>query len=438
MVRVRRSAAMQVVLNGRRVGIFERSASGATSFTYDAAWLDWEHVFPISLSLPLRHQKFTGAPVITVFENLLPDNDDVKKRLAQRVQADGVDAFSLLAKIGQDCVGALQFLPREAVIEPVGRPVGREVGDDAIAEILRNLRNNPLGVEVSDTRDFRISIAGAQEKTALLYREGQWFEPNGATPTTHILKPQIGVLPNGLDMTRSVENEYYCMRLCAALGLPVATTEILDFEDERVLCIERFDRRWTEDGRLLRLPQEDFCQALSIPPIRKYNRDGGPGIVESLRLLQASNKPEADQRLFLKAQIIFWLMAATDGHAKNFSIFLQPEGRFEMTPLYDILSLQPDFDRGHIKRRELKLAMAVGDRRHYRLFDILPRHFGQSVKLASLSPKIVDDIFEEVESLLEGALRETFMEMPDDFPSSIAESVAAAMRSRIRSYSRAS
>jgi serine/threonine-protein kinase HipA len=425
------SGALQVMLNGRGVGILERAKSGAISFVYDEQWLSWEHAFPVSLSLPLQRQRLIGEPVIAVFENLLPDNIDIRKRLAARTQADGTDAFSLLAKIGRDCVGALQFLPSEAAIEPVGRVEGHEIDEATIAALLRDLSNKPLGVGITDERDFRISIAGAQEKTALLRKGGHWFEPIGATPTTHILKPQIGKTRDGMDMSHSVENEYFCLRLCAALGMPTALTEILDFEEVRVLSVERFDRVWTDDGRLLRLPQEDFCQALGVPPTIKYNVEGGPGIVECLRFLKTSNNPEADQRMFLKAQIIFWLMAATDGHAKNYSVFLEPGERFRMTPLYDVLSAQPNYDAHEMRRRELKLAMAVGNRRNYGIYKIAPRHFGQSAKLAALSPDIANDIFEEVRVRMEDALQETFEAMPKYFPMELADSVASGMRLRL-------
>ncbi|AWZ01967.1 serine/threonine-protein kinase HipA [Rhodobiaceae bacterium] len=426
----RLSGKLHVVLNGRNVGILERASSGAISFVYSEDWLDWRNAFPISLSLKLRRQKYIGAPVAAVFENLLPDNDVIRKRLAERTGAINTDAFSLLSKIGRDCVGALQFVPIDEPIEEVGYIRGNELNNAEIAQLLRELRTNPLGITMGDDRDFRISIAGAQEKTALLFSDGLWQEPIGATATTHILKPRIGKLPNGLDMTESVENEHFCMRLCSALGLPVAQTEILDFEDIRVLSVERFDRSWTKDGRLLRLPQEDFCQALSVPPAQKYNSEGGPGIVECLRLLKTSDRPDEDQRLFLKSQIVFWMMAATDGHAKNFSVFLRPGGRFRMTPLYDVLSAQPNYVAGELRRRDLKLAMAAGDSRYYALSRIHPRHFAQSAKAAALSTNLAIEIYEEIQLSLDGALQETIRSMPDGFPVRLAEAIGLGMRER--------
>src|SRR5262249_45392510 len=213
---------------------------------------------------------------------------------------------------------------------------------------------------------------GAQEKTAFLFWKDRWHVPHSATPTTHIMKPQIGKLSNGIDLTRSVENEYLCLKLIAAFGLPSANVAIADFKGYRALVVERFDRLWTKERskRLLRLPQEDCCQALSVPPTRKYETDGGPGIADVLEMLKGSDDPDADRRMFLKAQILNWLLAATDGHAKNFSIFLRPGGRFRLAPLYDVMSAQPARDAGQLQRNKMKLALAVGERQHYVVEDI--------------------------------------------------------------------
>src|SRR5207247_8200343 len=135
---------------------------------------------------------------------------------------------------------------------------GEAISDQDVEKLLSNLVRAPLGLDLD--REFRISVAGAQQKTALLHYKGKWFKPHGTTPTTHILKTQIGTLPNGIDLSNSVENEYYCLKLMAAFGLPVNAAEIRVFGETKALVIERFDRKWTRDGRLLRIPQEDFCQ----------------------------------------------------------------------------------------------------------------------------------------------------------------------------------
>lgn len=429
MARKRTRIPLDVYLNARLVGRLRRLGSGAIDFQYDTSWLDWDHALPVSVSLPLREDRYTGDPVIAVFDNLLPDSESIRRRVAERVKASGHDAYSLLAKVGRDCVGALQFLPEGQEPGRAGVVKGRAVGDDYIAKKIRDLSVNPLGVD--EDEEFRISIAGTQEKTAFLYWKRKWHIPHGMTATTHIMKPQIGMLPSGIDLTQSVENEHLCLKLTEALGLPSAKTEIADFEGERVLVIERFDRRWTEDKRLLRLPQEDCCQALSIPPTLKYETDGGPGMADILGLLKGGDEPEADRRMFLKAQIVFWLLGATDGHAKNFSIFLSPGARFNMTPLYDVMSVQPAVDAGQLRKNRMKLALAVGDKRHYVIDTILPRHFTQTAEKNGLPAAVVEDICAELAGTAESTIDDTLASLPEDFPVALAESIAGGMRARL-------
>lgn len=430
MAKKRTRIPLNVYLNGRLVGRLRKETSGAIDFQYDGSWLDWEHALPVSLSLPLREDRYIGDPVIAVFDNLLPDNEGIRKSLAERVKADGYDAYSLLAAIGRDCVGALQFLPEDSQPEPSGTITGRPVDDEEIGRLVSNLASAPLGVD--EDAEFRISLAGAQEKTALLYWNDQWHIPHGTSATTHILKPQIGMLGNGIDMAQSVENEHFCMRLMEELGLPTAETDIQDFGGSRVLVVKRFDRLWTKDKRLIRLPQEDLCQALSVPPTLKYQSDGGPGMPEVLDLLKGSDNPETDQKMFLKAQIIFWLIGATDGHAKNFSLFLTPGGRFSMTPIYDVLSAQPNMDAGQIRRNRMKLALSVGDKRHYVIEQILPRHFQQTAKRCGIAESMIDDILEEMLGAMPDAFERTIAAMPAEFPEEMAASIKTAALTRLR------
>ena len=434
MARRRTRVPLDVYLNSRLVGRLRRMASGVIDFQYDPSWLDWEHALPISTSLPLREDRYGGDPVVVVLDNLLPDSEPVRRRVAERVRAEGYDAYSLLAKVGRDCAGALQFLPEGQEPGLAGMLEGHEVDDGQIARRIRNLARAPLGVDEDD--EFRISIAGMQEKTALLCWKDKWHLPRGSTATTHIVKPQIGMLPNGLDRSRSVENEHLCLRLAAALDLPAATSEITDFDGERVLVIERFDRRWTRDGRLLRLPQEDFCQALSVPPTLKYQSDGGPGMADLLELLKGSDEPEADRRMFVKAQIAFWLLGATDGHAKNFSIFLRPGGRFTLTPLYDVMSAQPAVDAGQLRRKEFRFALSIGDNRHYVMEGILPRHFAQTAARAGMPPREVREICVELLDAAEVSIAATLESMPGIFPAELTESVTEGIRARLRRIER--
>lgn len=436
MARRKRHPPLRVLLNNRPIGRLQKASSGAIDFQYDPEWLNRDRAIPISLSLPLREDAYRGGVVTAVFDNLLPDSDAIRRRVAEKVGAEGIDAYSLLKAIGRDCVGALQFVHDDDDDDDRhddlnGKTMqGESLSDGQIEKLLKGLAQAPLGLTRDD--EFRISVAGAQEKTALLRLDGQWLKPHGTTPTTHILKGAINELPNGIDLSHSVENEYYCLRLADAFGLPVNNADIGTFGKTKALVIERFDRRWTKDGRLLRIPQEDFCQALSVPPTLKYQSDGGPNLVQVLDLLKGSDDPTRDQQIVLKAQIFFWLVGATDGHAKNFSIFLGPGGSYRLTPLYDILTVQPSLDAGQIEQRQFRLAMSVGKDRHYRMHEILGRHFVQTGEAAGLPRQLVRDALDEMAGRTEAALEQVRTELPKSFPRSIDESVSRGVVDRAK------
>ena len=430
MGRKRSYIPLTVYLNNRHVGQLSRDPSGGLSFGYAQSWLEWQHALPVSLSLPLRKDRYFGAPVQAIFENLLPDYEPLRRRIAQRVGAPGTDAFSLLAEIGRDCVGALQFLPEGEEPGKGTKPTGRPVNNEQIADILGKLDIAPLGIR--GDRDFRISIAGAQEKTALLYYNGEWIQPTETTPTTHILKPSIGRLPNGMDLSHSVENEYLCLRLLRQFGLACAHAEIKRFADKTALVVERFDRRWTSDNRLIRLPQEDCCQALSVPPTRKYQNQGGPGVAEIMSLLKASDNPGPDRYDFFKANVLFWLIGATDGHAKNFSLALLPGGRFRMTPLYDVLTAQPSADARELTRKDFRLAMRLGSSNHYRVHDICRHHFVETGTEAGLSQRAVEALLEDVSSRATEAIERTMTDLPSGFPQDLVDSVIRGLHDRLQ------
>lgn len=429
MARRSRTRRLYVFMNARLVGRLEQAPSGAISFNYASDWLAWENAMPVSISLPLSDQTWRGYDVLNVFENLLPDADRVRRNVAERLGAEGVDAFSLLAATGRDCVGALQFLGEDDTPGSAGEVRGKAIGEAEIADLIRRLRVNPLGLDPDD-EDFRISIAGAQDKTALLKKEGVWHRPIGTTATTHILKPAIGVIHNDIDLNDSVQNEFVCLKLCAAFGLDVADAKIESFEDQLALSVTRFDRLWTEDGRLLRLPQEDFCQALSVPSTRKYQRDDGPGVLAILDRLKESDHPNEDRFAFFRAQMIFWLIGATDGHAKNFSIQHRPGSRFVLAPLYDVISAQPLVDSGRISHNRYKLAMSVGDNNRYQIERISRRYFEQSAEAAGLPKGTVDLFCDELEAAIPHAL-ETIGGLADNtVPAALIKSIASGVQAR--------
>ena len=433
MGRRKTNVPLNVQINNRLAGRMEKGAGGAVAFQYDREWLDWPNRFPISLALPLQAPAWRGEAVVAVFDNLLPDSVGVRKQVAEKTGAQGTDSFSLLEQIGRDCVGAMQFLPEGGDVEASGAIVGDPISDVKIEALLANLARAPLGIDPDD--GFRISVAGAQEKTALLFHEGVWKRPVGTTPTTHILKPELGRIQvswGTIDLTHSVDNEHYCLALMEAFGLPVARTEIATFGGRRVLVVERFDRLWSRDGRLLRLPQEDLCQALSTPSSRKYQDKGGPGVKSIMDRLLESDDPQADRALFFKSQILFWMVGATDGHAKNFSLFLRPGGRFRMTPFYDVLSAQPAFDAAQIPHKAFRLAMSVGATPHYKILDVHGRHFVESGRAAGLGPALIRQVLDEVVTDAATALERAKATMPDDFHDEVHRSIEAILPRRLR------
>ena len=428
MGRKRLGRVLDVYVGSSKVGSYSREPSGATSFRYDPDWLSSEKAFPISLSMPLSDRVWSGEGASSYFDGLLPDDRTVREKIAAREQADSAGIFDLLAVIGRDCVGALRFVPEG--LDP-GDPTKMEyrpVSDDEIAARIASLGTTPLGVHADDD-DFRISIAGVQEKTAFLWINNQWQLPLGPTPTSHIFKPAMKEGPAGADFSDTPWNEWLCLVLCRALGLESANAEVLIFDDKPVIAIERFDRTW-QDGVLYRLPQEDICQALGIPPLRKYQSDGGPGIVDVLEFLNGAITPYDDRLTFMKAQIVFWLLAAIDGHAKNFSIFLSPGG-YRLTPLYDVMSAAP---WPEFPDQKIKLAMALGNKNYYRLEQIQLRHFYQTGQKAGLREQEMDSIFSDLITRMDDAISEAAASAADaGMPASTASSIldGASKRAKI-------
>ena len=431
-------AALNVWMNGEPVGQWQRGRTGRHLFRYDDGWLRSPHCRPLSLSLPITgDQQLAGEAVANYFENLLPDSDAIRRRVQARYRTASADAFELLGAIGRDCVGAVQLLPEGAEPDGFDRVESRRLSEHDIEQHLLNVTAPPGLGSPEDPDDFRISIAGAQEKTALLRVGTRWCRPLGATPTTHILKLPLGLIGGRrLNMTHSVENEWLCAQILKALGLPVAKTEMASFGAQKVVVVERFDRAWVDGGRwIARLPQEDMCQATATPPERKYEAHGGPGMARLLALLQGSDDPDADSARFLCTQLAFWLLAAIDGHAKNFSIFNKGMESFALTPLYDVLSAWPVIGNGpgEIRWQRAKLAMAVRSKNaHYNLHEIETRHW-QGLAQRSAVPGVWKRMRELVECA-ELALIGVADRLPADFPGQLFEQVAAGVADQVRRF----
>ncbi len=383
------SQTLELWANSDYVGRWTVKASGESELQYDAAWRNSPRGRPISLSLPfnLHNEPLKGNRVLHYFDGLLPDSDAIRRRVAARFKTGSIKAFDLLAAVGRDCVGALQLLPEGFAPQGQGKVDGIVVDDEDIERHLLDVINpGQYGSMQDPDDDFRISLAGAQEKDAFLWWDGKWMKPRGATPTTHIFKLPIGLIGGKkADFTTSVDNEWLCLRLLKEYGLPTANAEIMTFGTQRVLVVERFDRTLSHDGKqLFRLVQEDFCQATGTSPLIKYENEGGPGLRQIFTLLQQSQQAEADMHTLMATQLLFWILRAPDGHAKNFSIqLLAGEQRFKMTPLYDVMSAYPVMGNGPNQWAEqnIKMAMALlGKNKHYMAHKITRRHFNSTAK----------------------------------------------------------
>jgi len=423
-----RNRTLSILMNGIIVGTLEKTVKGGLTFYYDQQWLKTSGARPISLSLPLVDQLFAGDIVYNFFDNLLPDNAFIRSRIQTKFHIAINQPFDLLASIGKDCVGAIQLVEGE-VPSFKNKIIADPLSEKEIANILRGYKNYPLGM-IDDHEDFRISITGAQEKSAFLYYKNKWCRPRGDTPTTHIFKLPIGFIQHQqLDLSDSCENEWLSAQIANAFGLPTAQCEILHFEDVKVLVVERFDRKLSADKKwIMRLPQEDMCQALGFSPNLKYQTDGGPGIHSIMHLLQGSLNPIENRDAFFRVQVLFWLLAAIDGHAKNFSLFIKPQGQYSLTPLYDILSAYPMMAKKQLQKQKIKMAMALkGENNHYHWHNAHRRHFISTAKAANFSTERAEIILDEMLNQIENVIETVSVKLPDTFPKTIANPIFEGM-----------
>lgn len=434
MGRKSHSRSLSIWANGLRVGVWTIPARGEPQLKYDADWVQSEVGRPLSLSLPFNFENLPlkGAKVLNYFDNLLPDSDAIRKRVAERFKTDSTEPFDLLKAIGRDCVGAVQLLDEDEKPEGINRVEGNPLTDEDIGRhLVETVTPGRFQADRDLEADLRISLAGAQEKTALLWWNGRWQKPHGSTPTTHIFKLPLGLVGGRrADFTTSVENEWLCLRLLKAYGLDVAEATMATFDKQRVLVVERFDRRIALDGGwLMRLPQEDFCQVEGVSPLKKYESDGGPGLKALFTTLKQSVNAEQDMRTLLAVQVLFWLLRAPDGHAKNFSIQILPGGRFRLTKMYDIMSAYPVLGDGpnQWSPHEIKLAMALlGKNRHYVMHKIQRRHFNSTAQKVGYGDS-AEPIIEEILARTPAAIAEVRASLPEGFSQHVADSILGGL-----------
>ena len=355
-----------VLMAGRRLGTLIMDRYGRLQLDYDEAYLVEASSTPLSTSMPLSGRTWRGKVLVAFLQGLLPDNGDVRDRWAARFGVATGSPFVLLSHVGEDCAGAAQFVRPER-LGSLGPGGVRWLDDEALRDRLEQLRNDPADWLGTDSKG-QFSLAGAQAKFALIKQDGRWGEPYGAVPTTQIIKP-----PAGQYADRDL-NEHLCLSAAASAGLVVARSSLVTFGDERAVAVERYDRVRTPEG-WARVHQEDFCQALGVPPERKYQSEGGPGTRDIARLLRRLLPGEEGDRAlvdFVDAVAFNWLAGGTDAHAKNFSLLLSGS-QVRLAPLYDLVSALPYATRPGEPRRSgqirgnLNLAMKVGANREVSL-----------------------------------------------------------------------
>ncbi|WP_300998114.1 HipA domain-containing protein [Hyphomonas sp.] len=335
--------------NGARVGQLALNEYGEPEFTYAADWLATSNARPVSASLPLQPEPFDRRATLPFFEGLLPEAAQ-RTAIAQALGISERNEFRLLEEIGGEVAGAIEVWPEDMEPAVAGSPeASRILSDDELVALIDRLPTRPMLAGGEDR--LRLSLAGAQSKLPVICKDGQIALPAPGQPTTHILKPEIARFEG------TAENEAFCMRLACAIGLDVAHVQYRSISDKRFLLIERYDRQTGEDGKTMRLHQEDFCQALGFTSARKYASDGGPVFRDCFALIRrVTTRPAAETLKLLDAALFNAIIGNADAHAKNFSLLYLPD-RTQLAPLYDLLSTvaYPDLSQ--------RFAMKIGGRR---------------------------------------------------------------------------
>lgn len=353
---------LEALYNGKRVGRLHY-AKNLARFTYTDEWSSDPAAFPVSLSMPLALKDHPDQVVRPFVAGLLPDSDAVLNQWSKRFQVSRHNPFKLLEHIGEECAGGIQFVPPIRLPKWLSKspPSGIDwLSEEDFVDRIERLRNDgSASRRYGDEGHF--SLAGAQVKTAL-YRDPnqkRWGVPKGITPTTHIIKPNTGNF-EAFDL-----NEHYCLKLAHSMGLKAAKSWTEVIGETAAIIVERYDRIKLS-GQTIRIHQEDCCQALSRPPEKKYQNEGGPSATEVFKLIRNhSSKPQEDAIRFLDALIFNYLICGTDAHAKNFSLLIAGKGQVRLAPLYDLISILP---YEQYEPRKAKLAMKIGG--HYRLWEI--------------------------------------------------------------------
>lgn len=365
------SDVLDIYLGQDKIGSIEQTEKGQLAFSYSEDWLASSSCIPISLSLPLQIQPFDDQTTRVWFANLLPEGR-IRETIAKRYGVNARNEFSMLKSIGRDCAGAISIWPQG---EYEARKFKQKLIDKS--DLAKLITNRKLPLLIADNDEVRLSLAGAQEKLPLIYKKNEFYLAKGGAASTHILKPEIE------DLESSVANEIFCMRLASECGLNTAKANIVRLNQRvKVALIERFDRIQEEDN-VVRIHQEDFCQALGLPPEFKYQSEGGPDLLSCINAIRKwSTKPGKDVIAFIDWVIFNVFIGNCDSHAKNVSFIFAKNGP-ELAPFYDLIST--------IVYEGLsdKLSMDIGDEN--RISWLQQRHWERLADEIDVKPKLVFD-----------------------------------------------
>lgn len=372
-----------VHLYGKSTGILFQTNMGKMQFQYLP-----EAEQALSLSMPFRQEPFDEVICEAYFGGLLPESELTRKAIGKQFGINYENSFSLLSAIGHECAGAVSIYqfgePEELIDEVQGFVVeGIALSETELAKKIRELPQKPLFMAA---KDMRISLAGVQDKAAVSVIDDKVTIPFSGHPTTHILKPAMPVYKD------SVLNEYFCLKLAKSMGLMVPHAEIRQAEDLYFLLIERYDRKYLRSGKLHRIHQEDFCQALGIISTNKYQADGGPGFKESFGLLVNSKQPAVDRNQLLSYVIFNYLIGNSDAHGKNFSLLHQMDKQIRLAPLYDVMCTS--VYSGITNKMAMKIASS------YLPETLMPRHWEQFCESIGFSFPIFKEILQKQINIL--------------------------------------
>jgi serine/threonine-protein kinase HipA len=405
---------LDVYLWDQKVGRLWLDEKRRFVFQYDATWINKKGAIPLSLHLPLRSETYPDDLSRPFFSNLLPEAE-IKRTIAQRLQISMNNDFAMLNSIGGECAGAISVLP--SGVAPAAKPGYQEQNEEELHKIIIDLPRRPL---MAGVEGMRLSLAGAQNKLPVYMEDDRIFIASGNAPSTHILKPPIR------DLDDTVENETFCMMLAQKMGIPVPPVKIRRGLDQ-LFIIERYDRSRDKDGHVVRMHQEDFCQALGFLPDQKYESEGGPSLKHCFTLLQEKSiRPAADRMALLRWAIFNFLIGNADAHAKNLAMIFTDRGP-RLAPFYDLICTQvyPDLAE--------KLAMRIGGEN--RPSWVQQKHWERMGEAVAIKPGLILKTLKD----MSGGIIPAAQVLMSDFEEAygkcgIIEKIMAVMEKSIREY----